>query len=122
MRIRLSGNPCGRARGLAVLPLGFLAFTPWMLCAADDTPGWLKELTGVALPAYAAKVNSVVLLNEERTVVDASRRLTTTTRTAVKILNSQGGGIVFFDTYDAPSGKVRDFRAWMVSPSGRVKK
>jgi hypothetical protein len=33
--------------------------------AADDLPPWLKEVTGITLPEYPAKVNSVVLLNEE---------------------------------------------------------
>src|SRR5205085_9956334 len=102
--------------------IALLAFAPCIVCAADDTPGWLKDLTGVTLPAYAAKVNTVVLLNEEHTAADASGKLTTTTRTAMKILNRQGGHIVFFDTYDAPSGKVRDFRAWMIPPAGKVKK
>jgi len=35
--------------------------------AADDTPAWLKDLTAVQLPQYDAKVNTVVLLNEEHT-------------------------------------------------------
>src|SRR5438552_2549160 len=104
--------------------VALLAFAPWcaprLACAADDTPGWLKELTSVTLPAYPAKVNTVVLFNEEHTAADASGKLTTTTRTAMKILNRQGSRIIFFDTYDAPSGKVRDFRAWMIPPTGKV--
>src|SRR5438045_2203056 len=44
------------------------------------------------------------------------------TRTAMKVLTRQGGDILFFDHYDSRSGKVRDFRAWMVAPSGKVKK
>jgi hypothetical protein len=99
-----------------------LAVTPWLLCAADDTPSWLKDLTGVTLLQYPAKVNRVVLFNEEQTTVADNGRLTTTTRTAIKILNRQGGEVVFFDSYDAPSSKVRDFRAWMIAPSGKVRK
>src|SRR5438067_6507609 len=106
---------------LALLVLTPL-ITPSILFAADDTPGWLKELTSVTLPAYPAKVNTVVLFNEEHTAADASGKLTTTTRTAMKILNRQGSHIIFFDSYDAPSGKVRDFRAWMIPPTGKVKK
>src|SRR5438046_2078949 len=90
--------------------------------AADDTPAWLKELNGVKLPEYPAKVNSVVLLNEEHTTAADSGRLTTVTRTAMKVLTRQGGDILFFDSYDSRSGKVRDFRAWMIAPSGKVKK
>ena len=57
------------------------------LHAADDTPGWLKDLISTQLPQYPAKVNSVVLLDEEHTTAADSGRLTTVTRTAIKILN-----------------------------------
>ena len=95
---------------------------PVALCAADDTPGWLKELSGVTLPQYSPKVNNVVLLNEEHTVVGGDGKFATTTRTAIKILNRQGGDILYFEQYDSPGGKVRDFRAWMIAASGKVKK
>ena len=91
-------------------------------CAADDLPVWLKDLTSVTLPAYGPKVNSVVLFNEESNVVADSGHVTTTTRTAIKILNRQGGNISFDEEYETASGKVRDFRAWMLAPSGKVKK
>jgi hypothetical protein len=90
--------------------------------AADDTPAWLKDLTGASLPQYEAKVNAVVLFNEEHTTVGDGGKLTTTTRSALKILTRQGAEPVFFDQYDTASGKVREFRAWMIAPSGRVKK
>jgi hypothetical protein len=90
--------------------------------AADDTPGWLKDLASATLPQYGAKVNAVVLFNEEHTTMGDSGKLTTTTRTAMKILRRQGAEPVFFDEYDTAGGKVRDFRAWMIAPSGKVKK
>lgn len=98
------------------------AILPLAAFASDDTPGWLKELTQINLPAYPAKVNNVVLFNEEHTTADESGKLSTTTRTAIKILNRQGGDVIFFDQYDSGSGKVRDFRAWMVGSSGKVKR
>src|SRR5262245_40387410 len=104
---RYTGN-----RSLAVAAL-FLAVA---LQAADDTPGWLKDLISTQVPQYPAKVNSVVLLDEEHTTAADSGRLTTITRTAIKILNRQGGDIRFYDEYDSRSGKVREFRAWMVAP------
>jgi hypothetical protein len=112
-----------QTRLLPYLPIAALAaFSPWAALAADDTPGWLKELSSVTLPTYSAKVNSVVLLNEEHTTVLDSGKLSTVTRSAMKILNRQGGNVVFFDQYYSGSGKVRAFRAWMVAPSGKVKK
>src|SRR6187399_3198064 len=38
----------------------------WSAAAADEAPAWLKDLSAVALPQYAAKVTTVVMLNEER--------------------------------------------------------
>jgi hypothetical protein len=90
--------------------------------AADDTPGWLKELSSVTLPSYPAKVNSVVLLDEENTTAAETGRLTTVHRRAIKVLTRQGGDAIFATHYDTRSGKIRDFRAWMISPGGKVKK
>src|SRR5215471_10004190 len=102
--------------------LGLLLFALAAARAADDTPAWLKELSNASLPSYPAKANSVVLLNEEHTTAAENGRLTTVTRTAMKVLTRQGTDIRFFDQYDTRSGKVRDFRAWMISPLGKVKK
>lgn len=105
-----------------LLPVAaFAILAPGLLQAADETPAWLKELSTVTLPNYPAKVNNVVLLNEEHTAMAETGRLTTTTRTAIKILNPQGGDVAFFDSYDSVSGKVRDFRAWMLPPPARSK-
>lgn len=95
---------------------------PLLVRAADEAPPWLKELTRVTLPQYPPKVNSVVLLNEEQTVAAEGGKLITTTRTAVKILSATGSDVMYYDEYDTSSGKVRDFRAWMIAPSGKVKK
>src|SRR5579872_1178207 len=92
------------------------------LQAADDVPGWLKDLTGASLPQYGPKVNAAVLLNEEHTIVSDAGRLTTTTRSAIKILNRAGADVIFSEQYDTASDKVRDFRAWMIPASGKIKK
>jgi len=92
------------------------------LWAADDTPAWVKDAAAATLPQYGPKVNTVVLLNEEHTSVADSGHLTTVTRTAIKILNRAGSGAAFFEQYDTAGDKVRDFRAWMIPPSGKVKK
>jgi hypothetical protein len=93
-----------------------------ILSAADDTPAWLRDLTAIQLPQYDAKVNTVVLLNEEHTTAVELGKLSTITRTAMKILARQGVDPIFYDEYDTRGGKVRDFRAWMIAPSGKVKK
>jgi Domain of Unknown Function with PDB structure (DUF3857) len=65
----------------------------------------------------------VVLLNEQTVTVEENGRVTTTSRGAIKVLTREGRkdarGIV---SYDTRSEKVRDFRAWIVRPSGETKK
>lgn len=93
-----------------------------LAAAADDVPAWLKDAAAVTLPSYDRKVNTVVLFNEEQTVVGENGRITTTTRTAIKFLTRVGADATFLEQYDTTSSKVRDFRAWMIPPSGKVKK
>jgi hypothetical protein len=92
------------------------------MAGADDAPGWLRELTNIRLADYGPKVNSVVLLNEELTTIAGTGRATTITRTAVRILARKGGDTAFYEQYDTGDSKVRDFRAWILSPSGKVKR
>jgi len=103
----------------ALAALCFFTAAAW---AGDDVPGWLKELPSAQLPKYDAKVNTVVLFNEEHTVVAENGKLATTTRTALKFLSRQGTDPRFFEQYDTGGDKVKDFRAWMIAPSGKVKK
>ncbi len=91
--------------------------------AADEAPAWLKELAGKTVPAYPPKVNAVVLLHEERVVLEDTGRALSTTRFAVRILHRDGAGAATaYKSYDTDSGKIRDFQAWMIQPSGKVKK
>jgi hypothetical protein len=89
---------------------------------AEDAPPWLRDLAAVNLPAYGPKVNTVVLFDEEHVTVGESGKLTTTTRTAIKILSRQGADLRFFEEYDTRTSKVHDFKAWMIAPSGKIKK
>ena len=102
--------------------IALACFAASLARAADDTPAWLKELSGVTLPQYGPKVNSVMLLNEEHTVVAENGRLATTTRTAFRILNRAGADLAFVEQYDTAGDKIRDFRAWMIPASGKIKK
>jgi Domain of Unknown Function with PDB structure (DUF3857)/Transglutaminase-like superfamily len=90
--------------------------------ASDDTPVWLRELTHTTVPQYGPKVNTVVLLTEENKQIGDNGRITTTSRAAIKILARQGVDVAFSEQYDTNGGKVRDFHAWMIAPSGKSKK
>ena len=108
-----------RVAALAILwPL----FWPMPTLAADDTPAWLKDLTHVAVPEYGPKVTTVMLLNEESKMVSDTGKITTNSRAAKKILSRQGADVDFSEQYVTNGGKVRDFHAWMIAPSGKVKK
>jgi hypothetical protein len=100
----------------AALLLCFTAF------AAEEMPAWLRQARDAAPGQYDAKVHAVVLLNEERAVVGDGGKVTTTTRTATRILHRQGSSVRYFEQYDTSGDRVRDFQAWMVSPAGKVKK
>jgi hypothetical protein len=85
-----------RARSYTKLALIALFF-PLLVLAGEDAPRWLKDVAASALPSYGAKVNNVVLLNEENNVVAADGKVIATTRTAIRILNRAGGDVAFFE-------------------------
>ncbi|MBY0505009.1 MAG: DUF3857 domain-containing protein [Bryobacteraceae bacterium] len=98
------------------------AFTYSLSGAADEAPGWLKELTSVAIPSQGPKVPAYVLWNEQAITVEPTGRKVIARRFAVKILNAEGrryGQAV--EGFLVGSSRVRDLRAWAISPSGQVK-
>lgn len=93
-----------------------------LVLAAADAPGWLKEAGTSALPAYEAKVPAAVLVNEESVTLDATGRQLRSTRYAVKVLTRDGArhasqAVVYF----TDTGKVKELKAWLIFPSGKVK-
>jgi hypothetical protein len=91
--------------------------------AGDEAPGWLREFSTTNVPAYPAKVPAVVLLAETAITVEDNGRVTTTVRKAVKVLTRDGRNEAHaMAVYFTSGGKVKDFRAWMIRPSGEVKK
>jgi hypothetical protein len=93
------------------------------LLAADEAPGWLREISTTKTQTFGPKVPAVVLLNEERTTVDESGRRTTTKRMAVKILTKEGASAAFAaEPYHTDTAKIKSFAGWMLYASGNVKK
>lgn len=100
-----------------------LIFSLVLRAVADEAPSWLRELATAKLPDYGRKVPAAVLLNEERVAVDESGRITTTTRAAIRILTREGRDqAVARESYQTDGGKVKNLEAWMISPTGEVKK
>ncbi|HLG16275.1 MAG TPA: DUF3857 domain-containing protein [Blastocatellia bacterium] len=109
---------------LLTLALGLVAFKPGRVAhAGDDAPSWLRQAAASQAPSYDKNVPAVVLLDEESVRVEEDGRVTTIERGAMRILTREGRGYAAAaTTYTPDTGKVREMRAWVIRPSGQVKK
>ena len=90
---------------------------------SDDAPDWLKQAASVPLPNYDKRVPAVVLLDDETLTVDADGKTTKVERRAIKILTAEGKkSAIAHEVYITDSEKVRDMQAWLLRPSGAVKR
>src|SRR6185503_10940900 len=91
--------------------------------AGDEVPAWLQQAAAIPAPAYDKDVPAVVLLREQRVTVNEDGRVTTVTFVAVRILIREGRNYAFVkEFYQNDAGKVREIKAWLIRPSGPVKK
>ena len=91
--------------------------------AGDEAPAWLQQAAKVQAPTYNKDVPAVVLHKEHQVTVGEDGRVTTVTTAAVRVLVREGRGYaVAREFYDSDGGKVSEIRAWMIRPSGEVKK
>jgi hypothetical protein len=91
--------------------------------AGDDTPMWLQQATKVSVPAYEKDLPAVVLQREQHVTVSDDGRITTVTLFAVRILIREGRGYAEArEYYESDAGKVREMHAWLIRPSGQIKK
>ena len=87
----------------------------------DEPPSWLRQAAALKLPTYDKKVSSVVLVDESNMVVGEDGRVTRTSTYAVRILTRDGrGSAVAAEGYETDFGKIREIRAWLIQPSGKV--
>src|SRR5580658_3171469 len=88
--------------------------------SAKDIPAWVHEAGRQAVKSdYPAKVTKVVLLQEEHLAVDVDGKLVMTERRAIKILRASPRAPVAWREYNTKAGRIRDFRAWLLLPSGK---
>jgi hypothetical protein len=91
--------------------------------AADDAPQWARDAAAAKVPSYPAEVPGVVLLNEKQVTVDDNGRRTLVTRMAYRALSRDGRNeAIAYEEYMTGTGKVKDIKAWLIMPSGAVKK
>jgi hypothetical protein len=91
--------------------------------AGDDLPAWLQQAATVSAPTYEKDVPAVVLQREQHVSVNEDGRITTVTTYAIRILVREGRSFAYArEYYEKDAGKVREIKAWLIRPSGPVKK
>jgi hypothetical protein len=92
------------------------------LAFGDDAPGWLRQAATIPVPTYDKKVSTVVLVDNSTISVGEDGLMTTVSTYAIRILNREGRDeAVAAVGYETDTGKVKDFHAWLIRPSGQVK-
>jgi hypothetical protein len=90
---------------------------------SEEPPQWLRQAASANLPVYDKKVPAVVLLDERKITVDDGLRVTTDSRHAVRLLSREGRtAAIAREIYRTDTGKVRELHAWLIRPSGEVKR
>src|SRR3974377_2099667 len=111
--------PQGYAACSLLSVLVFCRFAP----GSDDARQWLRQAASATVPAYEKEVTAVVLLKEQRITIDDEGRQKSLKRGALKILKQPGRNLAMTRTFYRTDGeKVRDMSAWLILPSGKVRK
>jgi hypothetical protein len=108
-----------------IFPLVVLLLSAVVATAApgDEVPAWLSQAAAANVPTFEKDVPAVVLHKEQVITFGTDGRITTLTNVAVRILVREGRAFASADQlYLTNSGKVREMRAWLISPNGTVKK
>ena len=108
-----------KPRLFAILALLLLA-SPAL---ADDTPAWVQQAAAIKVPAYDKDVEAVVLINESLISINSDGRETEVFNHAVRILRREGRAYAVGRVgYVPDSGKVKEFKAWLIRPNGEIKR
>jgi transglutaminase-like putative cysteine protease len=104
------------------LVLLILLFKGGLCLAADSAPDWVMEQSSRSIPTYSKEAASAVLLDEGRITVEPDGSMHRSLRYVVRVLNVEGrkatvAAIPYFQHFS----KIKEFRAWLVSPGGVVK-
>jgi len=83
----------------------------------------MRQLTRDPLPQVDSKAPAIVLLDDATLTFDNEGVATMTSRWVVKVLKREGREWADAgQTYETETGKVREFRGWLLKPDGTVKK
>ncbi|HEU0120976.1 MAG TPA: transglutaminase domain-containing protein, partial [Bryobacteraceae bacterium] len=86
---------------------------------AEELPGWVRVAAALQVPSYSPKTPAVVLFQEEILVVEADGRRVMTERGVIRKLSPGHVSLSASRAYNSKSGRIRDFRAWVLSPAGK---
>lgn len=91
---------------------------------SDEAPLWLKQAAAHSkLPDYGPRVNAVVLWDESTVSVGEDARIVSSRRRAVKLLSREGRSEALARVfYSTDTLKVRELKAWLIRPSGEVRR
>ena len=108
---------------LATVLAGIGLSQPGRPVLADDAPAWLRNAAVSSIPTLSRDVPAVVLADESVVTIEEDGRMTRSDFYAVKVLTREGRDeAVAHAVYNTDSEKVKELRAWLISPSGKVKK
>src|SRR5258705_4717867 len=94
-----------------------------VLALGVEPPSWLEKAAILKLPENEKQLPAVVLQNQKHVTVTQDGRVTTVTTFAVRILVHEGRDYAFArQFYESDAGKVREMQAWLIRPSGPVKR
>jgi hypothetical protein len=91
--------------------------------AGDELPPWLQQATTIKLPQYDKDVPAAVLVDDGTINIDADGHVNKVYNFAVRILLREGREFAVGRVGYLPEfGKVKEMRAWLIRPSGEVKR
>jgi len=89
----------------------------------DDVPSWLQQAASVKLSAYDKDVPAVVLVDDGTINIDADGHVNRVYNFAIRILRREGREYAVGHVGYIPDiGKVKELRAWLIRPSGEIKR
>ena len=88
----------------------------------DGVPGWLKRAAEIQARTPNEKAPAIVLHRELRRTVESDGKITSVTYYAVRLLSREGRAEAMARIYyNQDSERVKEFRAWLIRPTGEVK-
>src|SRR3954447_8169652 len=92
-----------------------LAIFAW---SAEQPPSWVLQAAGTPVAATSPDAGFMVLLRQENVRVDSDGRRTMMERGVIRVLSSRRASPVITRTYNVKTGKIREFKAWILPAEG----